>query len=309
MPTPPAPQITPLSWLMVATLGFTWGGTFLVTEIALEGITPFWLAAGRIGFAAVLMTAIWRALGGKLFADPPGPGAVLSLAAIGGLSSAIPFMLLAWGQQFVTSGFAGVSMASVALIVLPLAHFFVPGERITWRKATGFVIGFLGVCVLIGGQAFEASGAALETAGRIACVSAACCYGLSSVIMRRLPAIDPIGLSTVLLIIAAGITIPTAWIVEGPPPLPAPRTLIVIAFLGLVPTAAANILRVLVIRGAGPVFMSLTNYQVPVWSVLMGALLLGEPLPPSLLWAMALILSGVGLSQYGALRRLFGKQS
>jgi drug/metabolite transporter (DMT)-like permease len=89
--------------------------------------------------------------------------------------------------------------------------------------------------------------------------------------------------------------------------MPTPKTLIVIAFLGLIPTAAANFLRTLVIRSAGPVFMSLTNYQVPIWSVVLGAMLLGEPLPASLLWAMMLILAGVGLSQYGAFRRLFGK--
>jgi drug/metabolite transporter (DMT)-like permease len=51
--------------------------------------------------------------------------------------------------------------------------------------------------------------------------------------------------------------------------------------------------------------MSLTNYLVPVWSVLLGALILNEPLPPSLLLALGLILAGVGLSQYGALKRLF----
>ena len=289
---------------MVAALGLTWGGTFMVTEVALTGITPFWLAAWRIGFAAILMTVIWRALGGKLFAAPPAPRTIVSVAAIGGVSTAIPFMLLAWGQQYVTSGFAGVSMASVALIVLPLAHFFVPGERTTWRRAMGFTIGFCGVLILIGGQAFETSGAKLETAGRMACVSAACCYGISSVLMRRLPAVDPIGLSTVLLIIAAGLVTPIAWVVEGPPLKPDENTLIVIAFLGLIPTAGASILRVLVIRSAGPVFMSLTNYQVPVWSVVLGVVLLNEPVPPSLLWAMALILSGVGLSQYGALRRL-----
>lgn len=297
-------HITWKSWFMVAALGLTWGGTFMVTEVALTGITPFWLAAWRIGFAAILMTVIWRALGGKLFAAPPAPRTIVSVAAIGGVSTAIPFMLLAWGQQYVTSGFAGVSMASVALIVLPLAHFFVPGERITWRRAMGFTIGFCGILILIGGQAFETSGAKLETAGRMACVSAACCYGISSVLMRRLPAVDPIGLSTVLLIIAAGLVTPIAWVVEGPPLKPDENTLIVIAFLGLIPTAGASILRVLVIRSAGPVFMSLTNYQVPVWSVVLGLVLLNEPVPPSLLWAMALILSGVGLSQYGALRRL-----
>lgn len=304
-----SPNITWVSWGMVATLGLTWGATFLVTEVALRGITPFWLAAGRIGFAALLMVAIWGAFGFRLFAAPPSGADRAAVLAIGGFSTAIPFMLLAWGQQYVTGGFAGVSMASVALIILPLAHFLVPGERMTWRRTAGFLIGFAGVCVLIGGQAFERSGQSLETAGRLACVSAACCYGISSILMRRLPAIDPIGLSTVLLLIAACITIPMAVIVEGAPPLPDTQTLGVIAFLGLVPTAAANMLRVLVIRSAGPVFMSLTNYQVPLWSVLLGAWLLGEPLPASLLLAMTLILIGVALSQYGALRRLFTRRS
>ena len=302
-----SPRITGTSWLMVAILGFTWGCTFLVTEIALRGVTPFWLAAGRICFAAVLMVVIWQALGGKLFEKAITSKTWTSLIAIGAFSSAIPFILLAWGQQHVTSGFAGVSMASVALIVLPLSHVFVPGERMTWRRSLGFVIGFVGVCILIGGQAFEATGAQLETAGRMACIGAAGCYGISSILMRRLPPVDPIGLSTILLLIAACIVLPAAWVVEGPPPLPDTQTLVVIAILGLIPTAAANMLRVLVIRSAGPVFMSITNYQVPVWSVVMGALILDEPLPSSLLLAMALILAGVGLSQYGALTRLFSR--
>ena len=89
--------------------------------------------------------------------------------------------------------------------------------------------------------------------------------------------------------------------------MPSPEILGVLAFLGLIPTAGANFLRVLVVRSAGPVFMSLVNYQVPVWSVVLGGLILGEALPRSLLLALTLILIGVGLSQYGALRRLFGR--
>ncbi|GGE47699.1 DMT family transporter [Actibacterium pelagium] len=297
------PQITGKSWLMVATLGITWGATFMVIEIALEGMTPFWLAAGRISFAALLMTAIWGAQGFKLFKtevrDWP------SVVVIGALSSAIPFMLLSWGQQFVTSGFAGVSMAAVALLVLPLAHFFVPGERMTLRRALGFLTGFVGVVILIGAQAFESSGASLETPGRIACLCAATGYAISSVMMRRLPPVDSIGLATVFFLIGAVIVLPAAFIVEGPPTIPPSKSLIALIFLGLVPTAGANILRVLVIRSAGPVFMSLTNYQVPLWSVLFGALILSEPLPPSLLYALVLILAGVALSQWGALKRLF----
>jgi drug/metabolite transporter (DMT)-like permease len=49
------------------------------------------------------------------------------------------------------------------------------------------------------------------------------------------------------------------------------------------------------------------NYQVPVWSILLGALILSEPLPDTLIWALLLILAGLGLSQYGALKRLFSQ--
>ena len=301
------PDITAKSWLMVATLGLTWGATFLVIELALQGITPFWLAAARIGFAALLMLVIWTLRGARLFQQPPDRQDIFWLTMVGAFSTAVPFMLLSWGQQFVTSGFAGVSMAAVALMVLPLAHFLVPGERMTWRKTAGFFIGFAGVVLLIGGQAFESTGASLELPGRLACLGAAGCYAISSVMMRRLPAIDPIGLSTITLAIGAVLVVALARIVEGPAPLPDTRTILILAVLGLVPTAGANMLRVWVIRGAGPVFMSLTNYQVPVWSVTLGALILGEPMPSSMLLALILILCGVGLSQFGALRRLFSR--
>src|SRR6056297_3810952 len=301
------PEITAKSWVMVAALGLIWGATFMVMEVALRGISPFWLAAARIGFATLLMVAIWGWRGFKLFAQPLGMPDIIRVFAIGALSSAVPFMLLSWGQQFVTSGFAGVSMAAVALLVLPLAHFLVPGERLNLRKIAGFVIGFVGVVILIGGQAFETTGEYLEPFGRAACVAAAACYALSSVQMRMLPDVDSIGLNAVTLLIGAVIVITTAWSVEGPPPSVDRNTLYVLIFLGMVPTAGASLLRVLVIRTAGPVFMSLVNYQVPVWSVVLGALILAEPLPPSLLTALILILCGVGLSQIGALKRLFGR--
>ena len=302
-----APNITPTSWLLIAILGLTWGGTFMVTEVALTQMPPFWLAASRIGFAAALMSLVWLSLGGRLFETTASRQDWGAVFLIGALSSAVPFSLLAWGQQYVTSGFAGVSMAAVALIILPLAHFFVPSEQLNLRKCIGFVIGFFGVVILIGAQAFESTGAVYETPGRLACLGAASCYAVGSILMRRLPALDPIGLATVLLIVGAAMTIPLALLIEGFPPNPSPEIWAVLGFLGLIPTAAANFLRVLVVRSAGPVFMSLVNYQVPLWSVILGSLILSEPMPSSLLLAMTLILLGVGLSQYGALRRLFGR--
>ena len=85
------------------------------------------------------------------------------------------------------------------------------------------------------------------------------------------------------------------------------KVLGVIVILGLFQTAAANLLRISVVRTSGPTFMSLTNYQVPFWSVVLGVVFLGEPLEATLFLAMALILAGVALSQWGALKRLFGQ--
>ena len=300
-----APRITGQSWAMIAILALTWGAAFPIIEVALEGITPFWLAAYRITVGTLLSFIAWRLLGGQLFDAPITRGDRVTLIIVGILSSALPFMLISWGQQYVTAGFTGVAMASVALFVLPLAHFLVPGERISLRKTMGFIIGFAGIVVLMGPDAFSSTGEPLTVAGQAACLAAAACYALSSILMRRLPPVDPIGLATVLLFIGALFVVPLAWIREGPPPLPDYRTLLALLVLALLPTAAANLLRVVVIRTAGPVFMSLTNYQVPLWSVILGVVFLDEPLHISLLLAMILVLIGVALSQYGALRQLF----
>lgn len=297
------PQITARNWFQILVLGLVWGATFLVMELALRGITPIWLAAGRIGFAALLTLTIWWLRGARLFLGDATDWTTLVICGL--LSTALPFMLLTYGLQHVTSGFAGVSMAAVVLMVLPLAHFLIPGEKLTLRRTLGFVIGFAGIVVLIGPAAFASSGAEGEVLGRLACLGAATCYAVSSVLLRRLPAIDPLGLAAMTFVVGSALVLPMAWLVEGPPPRTDGITLVWVVVLGMVPTAAANLLRILVIRSAGPVFMGLVNYMVPVVSVLLGALILSEPLPPSLLSAMVLILAGMGLSQYGALSRLF----
>ncbi|MEC3861042.1 DMT family transporter [Mesobacterium sp. TK19101] len=300
------PQITARNWIQILALGLVWGATFLVMELALRGIGPAWLAAGRIGFAGLLTLAIWWLRGARLFLGDATDWGTLAICGL--LSTALPFMLLTFGLQHVTSGFAGVSMAAVVLMVLPLAHFLIPGEKMTLRRTLGFVIGFAGILVLIGPGAFAASGAEGEVLGRLACLAAASCYAISSVLLRRLPAIDPLGLTAMTFVIGSALVLPAAWLMEGPPPRTDAITLFWVVVLGMIPTAAANLLRILVIRSAGPVFMGLVNYMVPVASVLLGALILSEPLPPGLLSAMMLILAGMGLSQYGALSRLFRRR-
>ena len=220
------------------------------------------------------------------------------------MGAALPFFLLSWGQVRVASGFAGVSMAMIALLVLPLSHLFVPGETMTLRKTIGVLLGVGGVAALFWGRFDGGTDGLAEFWGQAACIGAAACYAMASIATRLCPPIEPIRLAAAQLSVGAAIVLPIALIREGLPAIEPSTALTALIVLALVPTAGANLLRVVVIRSAGPQFMSLTNFQVPVWAVIFGALILGEPIPPQLTLALVLILSGITVTQWPALRRL-----
>jgi drug/metabolite transporter (DMT)-like permease len=280
------------NWLSILALGVIWGGTFMVVALALRGYGPLTVAAARTGLAAtalVVLAVILRRPLPKISVDLG-----LYIAVIGALSTAVPFFLLSWGQQYVPSAFAGLSMAAVPIFVLPLAHMFVPGDRMQFRKIAGFGLGFLGVMFLVGADAFTGDTAILP---RLACLGAALCYAVSSVVTRRCPPIDPVLLAAASLVVGSALLIPAMLAIEGLPAMAAPIPMAAILILGLVPTALATLIRVQVIQTAGPSFLTLVNYQVPLWSVLFGVLVLHEALPGHFFWALLLILAGLAVSQ------------
>ena len=181
------------NWLLLITLGVVWGASFMGSKFALTGFGPFWVAAIRISLGAVVLTALAYALGRRLpdWRGENGPRIWLHCLGMALFTNAIPFTLLSWGQLRVTSGFAGITMAVVPLLVLPLAHVFVPTERMNLRKIIGFVIGFVGVVLLIGIGALDLSGGDLEGWARLACIGAACCYAIGSIITRLCPPQTP----------------------------------------------------------------------------------------------------------------------
>ena len=290
------------NWIYLLLLSVIWGASFMGVSLALEGFGPFTVAAIRITMGAILLTGLALAMGIGL-PDPTQRRLWLHIAGMGLFSNAIPFFLLSWGQQHVTSGFAGITMAVVPLLVLPLAHLFVPGEALTPRKALGFAIGFIGVGVLIGPGALARSGAALEFWAQLACIGAAGCYAIGSIFTRLAPKSDQIAFSAGGLLVATAAILPVTLIAEGTPTLPASTALWAVIYLGVFPTALATILLVKVVQSAGPSFMSIVNYLVPVWSVLFGTVLLAEALPSSFLGALALILAGLAISRARGWRR------
>jgi drug/metabolite transporter (DMT)-like permease len=293
-----APRPTARSWFLLVLLGLIWGGAFLGVSLALTGFPPLTLAAIRIALAAGLLVGLAFLLGPGLpdTRTPRGRRIWLHCLGMALFTNAIPFSLLAWGQQHVTSGFAGITMAVVPLLVLPLAHAFVPGEALTRRKLAGFALGFTGTVLLIGPGALLSDPGA-EPLARLACIAASACYATGSIVTRRAPQGPFLSFAAGGLLLAAALILPVALVVDGlPGPVPT-RALLGAVYLGVFPTALATILLVHVIQTAGPSFLSLVNYQVPVWAVLIGMVALGESLPPQFLGALALILTGLAVAE------------
>lgn len=296
--TPPGPDSPgALNWAMILALGMIWGAAFLGVRISLESFGFWQVAALRTGIAALVLV-----IGAALFRQPvwairsrPAWGACI---AVGAGATALPFLALAWGQQHVPSAFAGVAMGAVPLIVLPLVYLFSPEEGIGPRRIFGVALGFVGLVVLVGPGALDSTGSGLEPLGRLACIGAAACYAVGSVVTRRSPPMPPLAFAAAAMSVAAAILVPLALLREGWPQAWPMRPTLALFYVALLPTALAAFIRVRVITTAGSLFMSLVSYMVPVWAVIFGITILNEALPPQLFVALALILSGIALSQW-----------
>jgi len=296
-------QPTMANWLSILALGLIWGGTFMVVAIALEGYGPLTVAAARVTLGALGLLALMIAM------RSPMPvftrELVTYLLIIGVLNTALPFAMLSWGQQYVPSAFAGISMSAIPLFVLPLAHFF-SDEKMNMRNALGVFLGFVGAVVLIGPSVLRI-GTGWEPLGQLACVAAALFYAISSVMTRRCPPMDSITMAALLMVIGAVPLIPAMLIVEGVPQMADSRSMLALLFLGIFPTALATLIRVFTIRTAGAIFMTLVNYQVPVWSMIFGTWILSETLPLRFFAALGLIMIGLLISQWQGLRKILGR--
>ena len=100
--------ICKLNWAILASLGFIWGGSFLGVEISLIGFGPITTAASRVTLAAVILLFYAYVFGDGLprFSSSTDRRVWLHCFGMAIFTNALPFSLLSWGQQTVTSGFA-----------------------------------------------------------------------------------------------------------------------------------------------------------------------------------------------------------
>lgn len=286
-------------WARLLGLVGIWGTAFLFIDLSVATIPPATLVAARVSIAALVLLVAVRLLALEM----PAPGVLwprfLLLACVG---NAIPFFSISWGQQRVPSSLAGILMAIMPLTTLLLAHFFVPGERLTARRTAGFVMGFGGVVVLTGPDALSLlGGAQSDIVFQLAVLLGAVCYAINTILAGRMPLLHPIVSAACVMLMASAVMLPTSLWLDRPWQLePSGTSIASVVWLGLVPTGAATVLYFRIVSSAGPTFLSLMNYLIPGVALATGVVVAGEPFEWRVLGALALILAGLFTSQTGS---------
>lgn len=287
-----------LVWLILCGI---WGSTWLFIKLGLEDLPPLTFAGIRFVISCLILYAIIRFRGLRI---PDSRSDWKLLIVTGVLSFTLNYGLLFWGEQYISSGLAALLQATIPAFGLVIAHFYLPGERMTWPKIIGVVLGVAGVGVVFSNQLKIAGGQAL--AGCIALVLSSVFVSYSNVLVKaRGQNLDPV-------ILAAGQMffgmIPLLLIgipLEGNPLKFhwTPMAVVAMLYLALVGSVLAFVLYYWLVHNIDVTKSMLISLVTPVVAVVLGMVVLGEELNWRTLAGGAMIMGGIGFIVSQRLRK------
>lgn len=272
--------------LFVATL---WAGSYIWVKIGLVTITPLTLMAGRIAIAAAFLhiVMLWSAK-----SLPAGREVWGNYAFQGALSTVLPFVLVAWGQQWVDAGPTAILNSVSPVFAFLITWGLTRHEPATPMKLFGVIAGLLGVVTVIGPATLFTLGR--ETLPQIAIVLSALCYALGAINSRHFKGADPLVTAAGALTAATAIILPVAIVVEQPWRLsPSWAGIASMLTLGVFSTGLGYMLYFRLVRSLGSIGVTAQSYLRAPVGVLLAAALLGEPVTAAMIAGMALVMIGV----------------
>ncbi len=282
-------------------LAFIWGWSFLFIKVSVEGMSPPTVACARVGLGAIVLVTVLRARH-RPVPDVRSMWRHFLVAALFG--NVIPFTLLAWGEERITSALTAVLNASTPLFTAIIAAVYLK-DRIRPIQVSGLLLGFVGVTVAAGFGGGDLAHSSVF--GSLAAVLAGASYGMAFAYMRKhLTAIEPTVAATGQLVVATALSLPLAIGTSITSGIHLdPHIVLSIVLLGTVGTGLAYILNYRIIADLGATRASLVTYMIPVVAVTVGVVVLDEPFEWSLVYGGALIIAGIALVHPPArLRRL-----
>ncbi len=268
-------------WILFISLGLLWGMPYLLIRIAVVELDPLIVAVGRTFIGALLLLPL--ALHRNALA--PAFRKWKWLLAFTLIEISIPWVLLGHAETRINSSTAGLLIAVVplfaAIIVTRLGH-----ERLEARRILGLVIGFAGVALLVGLDIHFSDFLAVG-----ATIVVSLCYAIGPIIIdRKLGDVPAMGVITASLIVATLIyapLVPFLW-----PQEVSLQSAGSVVGLGVLCTAIAFIVFFALIAEVGPARATVITYVNPAVAIVLGALVLQEPLTLGMAIGFPLVIIG-----------------
>ncbi|GAA1621222.1 DMT family transporter [Actinoplanes couchii] len=277
-----------LAWLLFAAVSILWGIPYFLIKIAIDDLSPLLVVAGRAGIAAAVLipVALLRGTLGAL------RGNLRTVTLISAVHIIGPFLLITYGEQHITSSLTGILIAVEPVVIALLMS---RAEPLTPRRTAGLLLGFAGVVVLVG---VDLGGDSWGLLGAAMVLLAAISYAVATMLVQRRAAhLPPEALTVGTTVTTTIVLAPVSLLVlpSGPVGADAWGALIV---LGVFCTAAALLAFYQLIGLAGSNRAGLVTYFNPVVAVLLGVILLNEPIGPGTIAGFALVVTGCWLSTW-----------
>lgn len=270
-------------WVLFVAMAVIWGIPYLFIKIAVSELQPVTLVFFRTALGALLLVPIAAATGGLRPLLPHWRWIVTFTV----VEVAVPWFLLSDAETRLSSSLTGLLIAVVPLTGALLTWLTRGDDRLDGRRIAGLFIGFAGVAALVG---LDVSVHDIGAVGEVALVVLGYATG-PIIISRRLPGLPSLGVNGAALILTATAYAPLG-LTHLPAHFPSGSVIFAVATLGVVCTAVAFVIFFALIGEVGPVRATVITYFNPAVALLLGVVILHEPLTLGDAIGFALILCG-----------------
>ncbi len=283
-----------LPYVAFTGLGLIWGMSFLFFKLGVQDMSPTVLVFVRSASGAVTLALIMRLTGRALFGGKLRER-IGHFAVMGITNAVIPWVAIAWGEQSISSGLASILNATTPFWAAVFIFWVIPTERPSPVNYLGLLLGIAGVVILVIPD-ITAHGLSGNALGALAVVVASMSYAVSALYQRvKMRGMDIFQQSLGQLLASSAVVFPLAA-----PFVPSVHLTLVsmgaVLALGALGSGVAYLLYYYTLNTLGPVRATGVTFIVPITAVFWGVLLLHESLSLTIVAGMAVILTGIVLT-------------
>lgn len=282
--------------LVFVSLCVIWGSTWLGIKVGLEYLPPFFFAGIRFVIATLVLLILARVFHAQM---PRGRSLWTVMLLLGFIQISIPYGLVFWGEEYISSGLSAVLFATLPFFVAIFAHLLA-AEKLTRIKVFGIVLSFAGLLAIFWRDvaAFQSTAAHNAAFGSLAVVGSAASGGLGNVVAKRYAErIDPTTNVLIQHLVGAVSLVSLGLLIEPRMTLDfTPVAIVALLYLGVVGSALGFAGMYWLLKKTSATNVSLVTFLNPILALLLGWLVLQEVPAPAVGLGATLILAGVYLA-------------